>query len=156
MNRWTHFLSCWLKDAQLWVAVAVAISGNKQTGTVAEKYLSRWKTERNQLKRMQITSDISANTKQIFIYEMNAWAGTVRLDCALWQLGLQRGHVTLHYKHLIRRLTLFSVTVDLAFVFMVAHKKNVVTSLCCYNLYIANFFLSHYHIIVLFLTVHFN
>lgn len=42
------------------------------TESVAKKYLSRLKTERNQLKRMQITSDISANTKEIFIYEMNA------------------------------------------------------------------------------------
>lgn len=65
MNQWTHFVFCWLADAQL----AAAVSGNKLewTESAAKKYLSRWKTERNQLERVQITSDISANTEEIFI-----------------------------------------------------------------------------------------
>lgn len=59
------------------------------TERVAKKYLSTWKTERNQLKRMPITSDISANTKEIFIYEMNVWAVMVWLGCPFRQLMLQ-------------------------------------------------------------------
>lgn len=62
------------------------------TESVAKKYLSTWKAERNQLKRMPITSDISANNKEIFIYEMIVWAVMVWLDCPFRQLMLQKGH----------------------------------------------------------------
>lgn len=96
MNQWTHFVSCWLRDAQLWVHWQLPSMVTSRTESVAKNYLSRWKTERNQLKRMQITSDISANTKEIFIYGMNAWAGTVWFGCPLWQLGLHEGRFILH------------------------------------------------------------
>lgn len=80
------------------------------TESVAKKYLSTWKAERNQLKRMPITSDISANNKEIFIYEMIVWAVMVWLDCPFRQLMLQKGH---DYPALLKKQIIWPLSLSL-------------------------------------------